>query len=292
MADAPWSLIVHGGARTIAPDLMDANRAGCRAAAEAGAAVLRAGGSAVQAVRIAVCHLEDNDIFNAGPGSIGNAAGDIEMDAGIMDGRTLDIGAVAAVRRLYNPIEAATALLAAEPILLVGDGAERFALSRGIPRASAPFKARASGITGHDTVGCVARDQEGHLAAGTSTGGIANTLPGRVGDAPLPGCGFYAEDAIGAVSLSGDGEAIARTLLGARVVRAMESWPASDAAKTIVAPMQRLGAEAGVIAIDAAGRIGFEHTSEHFAVAFIDSASAGATAVVQHGELEGPEHGG
>lgn len=290
MADATWSLIVHGGARTIAPDMTHANRAGCRAAAEAGAGVLRAGGSAVEAVRIAVCHLEDNDIFNAGRGSVGNAAGEIEMDAGIMDGNTLDIGAVAAVRQLYNPIEAAAAMLAAEPVLLVGEGAERFAMTQGLPRPSAPFEAVGSDEGGHDTVGCVARDQAGHLAAGTSTGGIANTLPGRVGDAPLPGCGFYADDAIGAVSLSGDGEAIARTLLGAQVIRAMESWPASHAAASIVAPMQRLGAEAGVIAIDAAGRIGFAHNSEHFAVAFIDAASTGATAVLRRDELGEPDH--
>ncbi len=284
MSDATWSLIVHGGARKIASDMAEANRAGCRAAAKAGAAVLRAGGSAVDAVRISVCHLEDNDVFNAGRGSVGNAAGDIEMDAGIMDGTTLEIGAVAAVRRLYNPVEAAAAMLTAEPILLVGEGAERFAQGQGLALAATPFAPASGPRAGHDTVGCVARDAAGHLAAATSTGGIANTLPGRVGDAPLPGCGFYADDAIGAVSLSGDGEAIARTLLGAQVIRAMESWPARQAAGTIIGPMERLGAEAGVIAIDANGRIGFAHNSEHFALAFVDADSEAITAIIHRDE--------
>lgn len=278
MADALWSIIVHGGARTIAPDRIDANRAGCAAAAEAGAAVLRRGGSAVDAARIAVCMLEDDPTFNAGHGSVANAAGEVEMDAGIMDGATLAVGAVAAVQRLRNPIETAAAMLAAPPVLLVGAGAESFARDVGLPVMDQPVEAGDVASPGHDTVGCVALDRAGHFAAATSTGGLAGTMPGRVGDAPLPGGGFYADDMIGGVSLSGDGEAIARLLLGACVMRAMEEAPAAEAARAIHGPLHRLGAEAGVIAIDASGRIGLAHNSEHFAVAF-GSADTGIKAI-------------
>ncbi|MBE1529467.1 beta-aspartyl-peptidase (threonine type) [Sphingopyxis sp. OAS728] len=268
MADRHWAIIVHGGARTIAPDRIVANRNGCAAAAAAGAAILERGGGAVEAARVAVCMLEDDPTFNAGRGSVANAAGEIEMDAGIMDGETLAIGAVAAVHRLHNPVEAAAEMLDQVPVLLVGKGAEAFARSRGLPVASKPLRPVPAEAAGHDTVGCVAFDRAGHLAAATSTGGLAGTLSGRVGDAPLPGGGFYADDAIGAVSLSGDGEAIARMLVGARVMRAMEDMPAPEAVRAIRAPLQRLGAEAGVIAIDARGRIGLDHNSDHFAVAF------------------------
>ena len=142
------------------------------------------------------------------------------------------------------------------------------------------------GARSHDTVGCVARDQSGHVAAATSTGGISGTLPGRIGDAPLPGCGFYADDAIGGVSLSGDGEAIARTLLGAQVMRAMEDQPAAEAVENIHAPMQRLAAEAGVIAIDAAGHIGAAHNSENFAFAFASSDRTDIITAIHQDELK------
>lgn len=267
MASATWSIAVHGGACRIPPELRDPRRSGCARAAEAGAAILAHGGSAVEAAKIATCLLEDDPVFNAGRGSVANAAGEVEMDAGIMDGATLDVGAVAGVRFLYNPIEAAHAMLREPPVLLVGAGAEDFARLRGIALAPEGLAPTPGYGHGHDTVGCVARDREGHVAAATSTGGLAGTLPGRVGDAPLPGCGFYAEDGIGAVSLSGDGEAIARTLLAARVMRALESFPAVEAAGLIFAPMERLGAEAGIILIDRDGAIGIAHNSPHFAVA-------------------------
>lgn len=263
-----WSIIVHGGAKAISPAEAKAHRQGCVRAVEAGADILARGGSAVDAARRAVAMLEDDPTFNAGHGSVANAAGDFEMDAGIMDGATLAIGAVAAVVRINNPVDAAAAMLGEPPILLVGKGAERFAYKKGLRcTPPAPTLPR-PGKAGHDTVGCVARDSAGHIAAATSTGGIAGTMPGRVGDAPLPGCGFYADDGVGGVSLSGDGEAIARTLLGARIVRAMEDYPAPQAVQDIHHPMQRLGAEAGVIAIDAAGRIGAAHNSDSFAIAF------------------------
>jgi beta-aspartyl-peptidase (threonine type) len=269
MTERTWAIVVHGGAKTIAPDRADASRAGCRAAAEAGARVLRDGGTAIEATRVAIRVLEDDPTFNAGTGSVRNAAGDIEMDAAIMDGATLAIGAVAAVRTLRNPIDAAHAMLDAPPILLVGEGAERFAADHDL--ALRDPETPAGDNPGHDTVGCVALDSAGHIAAATSTGGLEGTLPGRVGDSPLPGCGFYAEDGIGGVSLSGDGEAIARTLLAGRIMRALEGGTAGRAAAAIATPLARVGGEAGAIVLDPAGRIGVSHTSDHFALALAAS---------------------
>lgn len=284
MDKGSWSIVVHGGAKPILPGEAKAHRQGCTRAAEAGADILARGGSAVEAARRAVAMLEDDPTFNAGHGSVANAAGDFEMDAGIMDGTTLAIGAVAAVVRISNPVDAAAAMLGEIPILLVGKGAERFAYGKGLRcTPPAPTLPR-PGKRGHDTVGCVARDRAGHIAAATSTGGIAGTLPGRVGDAPLPGCGFYADDSVGGVSLSGDGEAIARSLLGARIVRAMEDRPAPQAAQDIHNPMRRLGAEAGVIAIDAAGRIGAAHNSPNFAIAFGSSENPKIQAAIHQDE--------
>jgi beta-aspartyl-peptidase (threonine type) len=271
MAEWNWAIVVHGGAKTIAPARAEAHRAGCRVAAEAGARVLRAGGTALEATRVAIRALEDDPTFNAGTGSVRNAAGEIEMDAAIMDGATLAIGAVAAVRRLRNPIDAAYAMLDAPPILLAGDGAELFARDRGLALCDPDATHAAASDPGHDTVGCVALDRLGHVAAATSTGGLEGTLPGRVGDSPMPGCGFYAEDGVGGVSLSGDGEAIARTLLAARVMRMLEHGTAGAAVTAIAAPLERVGGEAGAIALDRTGRIGMAHTSDHFAVALAAS---------------------
>lgn len=278
MAERTWAIVVHGGAKPIAPDRAEANRTGCCAAAAAGARVLRAGGSAIEATRVAIRVLEDDPTFNAGTGSVRNADGACEMDAAIMNGATLAIGAVAAVRTLRNPIDAAHAMLNAPPILLVSEGAERFAADRGL--AARDPGAPAAIDTGHDTVGCVALDTAGHVAAATSTGGLEGTLPGRVGDSPLPGCGFYAEDGIGGVSLSGDGEAIARTLLAGRIMRRLEDGTAGFAAAIVPAALATVGGEAGAIVLDSAGGIGVSHTSSHFALALAASdldTIAGAT---------------
>lgn len=266
-----WVILVHGGAKTIVPDAVAANRAGCLAAATAGAAVLRVGGDAIDAAEVAIRVLEDDPRFNAGNGSVRNADGEVEMDAALMDGATLDIGAVGAVRTIRNPIAAARALLREPAVLLVGEGAERFARDRGLALASSQEIAT---DTEHDTVGCVVRDARGHVAAATSTGGLHGTAAGRVGDSPLPGCGFYADDATGAVSFSGDGESIMRTLLAAHVMRALETGGAAAAADAALHRLARVGGEAGAIVIDAAGRIGIAHNSDHFALGLATSATA------------------
>jgi len=269
---ARWALIVHGGAKAIAPDKAEANRAGCLAAARVGAEILR-GDSALAAAEAAVRHLENDATFNAGIGSVPNADGDLEMDAAIMDGTTLAAGAVAAVRRIRNPIGAAAKLLDALPVLLVGEGAERFAPPAG-------------GSPEHDTVGCVAMDAAGHVAAATSTGGLTGQHPGRVGDAPIPGAGLYADDQLGGVAFSGDGESILRTMLAARVMQALETRTATPAAEAALARLGRVGGEAGAIVIDKAGRFGVAHNSEHFALDLHASWLSEARAALHSAELK------
>lgn len=270
MSEPRWTLIVHGGAKTIAADRADANRAGCRAAAEAGAAILADGGSAVDAVDAAIRLMEDDATFNAGYGAVPNDAGEIELDAAIMRGDTLAVGAVAAARTIAHPISAARRLLDEPPILLVGEGADRYAAAQGLePRDDA--RSSPSADSACDTVGCVARDLQGRLAAGTSTGGLDGQWLGRVGDSPMPGCGFYADDAIGAVSLSGDGEAIARVTMGARLMFTLEIQPIAHALEQTLERLERVGGEAGMIALDREGRPGILHNSDHFALAIAAS---------------------
>lgn len=282
---ARWAMLLHGGAKDIAPGEEAANRAGCLAAMAPGIALLAAGGSALDAVEAVIRALEDDPAFNAGTGSVRNADGEVEMDAAIMDGATLALGAVAAIRNVRNPISVARLLLGEPTVLLVGEGAERFARERGAePRAAA-----APGVEGgrHDTVGAVALDMLGHVAAGTSTGGLAGTPAGRVGDSPLPGCGLYADDRLGAVSLSGTGEEIARALLAAHVMRDLEAGAdAQAAAEAAMWRLERVGGEAGAIVIGRDGTLGWAHGSPHFAVA-IARAGAAPAVFLRRAEEEG-----
>jgi beta-aspartyl-peptidase (threonine type) len=269
MPDASWSLIIHGGAKTIDPDRATANRAGCLAAVEIGAAILSEGGSALDAVEAAIRQLEEDNSFNAGYGAVANTDGNVELDAAIMDGTTLDLGAVAAATKIEHPISVARLLLEERATLLVGDGADRFAASRGFrERGNAPSSQLDDD---HDTVGAVARDQHGHMAAGSSTGGLQGQLPGRVGDSPLPGCGLYADDAVGAVSISGDGESIARVTLAARLMSTLEDQPLKVALQRAFLRLERIGGEAGMIALDRRGNFGVMHNSDHFAIALASS---------------------
>jgi len=284
-----WAVVVHGGAKTIAPELSARNRDGCAAAAAAAAAVLSHGGSAVAATEAALRRLEDDPVFNAGFGSVLNRDGEVEMDAAIMDGTTLAAGAVTGVRRVPNPARIARALLHEHAVLLAGEGAERFAIECGIPLCNAremiSNEALASeNVRTHDTVGCVALDMQGALAAGTSTGGLPGKLAGRVGDSPLPGCGLLADDRAGAVAFSGDGESIIRTTLAAHVMHALElGRGAAAAAETALERLARVGGEAGVILIDPEGRIGIAHNSTHFALAVhTDSLEKPVAALARH----------
>jgi L-asparaginase / beta-aspartyl-peptidase len=269
-----WAVIVHGGAKAIPEKLRDRHRRGCLRAVEAAASILSAGGSAVAAVEAAVRVLEDDPTFNAGRGAVLNAAGEVECDAAIMDGADLSVGGVAAVRILRHPISVARRMLPERPVLLVGEGAEAFAREHDQEFcAPGDLVAAPDDDPGCDTVGCVALDREGNIAAGTSTGGLRGCAVGRVGDSPLPGCGLYADNAVGGVSLSGEGESIIRTTLAARLMQALETDRPGPAIDHALAVLDRIGGEAGLIVIDHRGRVDWGHNSDNFAVAHVSDAT-------------------
>lgn len=273
MSEGHWAIILHGGAKDIAPDLEQVHRDGCLLALSVGQAILEAGGSAVDAVEMTVRALEDDPTFNAGYGAVLNARGEVELDAAIMDGATLDVGGVAAVKTLRHPISVAAAMLTEKPVLLAGDGAECFAREHdGEFCEPKDLVVDRPGDPGCDTVGCVALDRDGNVAAGTSTGGLTGCHPGRVGDSPLPGCGLYADNAVGGVSLSGEGESLIRTTLAAHLMHSLQALPPGPAIEAALTRLGRVGGEAGLIVIDADGRIDWGHNSAQFAVAH---ASAG-----------------
>ncbi len=262
-------LVVHGGAGRINPQHAQPRAAALARALDAGWAVLTAGGRALDAVVAAVQVLEDDPLFNAGRGSSLTRAGTVEMDAGLMDGHTLAVGAVAAVRRVANPIRLAREVLHhSEHIFLVGPGAEAFAQHRGLPLVDPQtliteerrrqWQAHQPTAPTGDTVGAVALDVQGDLAAATSTGGLLAKALGRVGDSPLVGCGFYAENALGACSTTGLGEAIARVLLAFRAVSLLSqvSSPTEAARQALTLLKERTGGEAGLILLSPTGRIG------------------------------------
>lgn len=282
MSEFQPAIIVHGGAGPIKDDSIAARLDGCKAAALAGFAILRGGGSAVDAAEAAVVVLEDNPLFNAGTGSTLNSLGQVEMDAAIMQGHTLRAGAVAAVKRIKNPIKLARRLLDdGRHVLLAGEGASLFARSIGFPECDPAAlivdSERQRWDSKHGTVGCAAFDRHGQLAAATSTGGMFGKLPGRVGDSPLIGCGNYA-DAFGAASGTGHGEAFIRLVLAKRAVGYIESGQSAlDAARQAIADLEaKLQSSGGVILIDRHGAVGYARNATHMPVCHI---GAGAAAV-------------
>src|SRR6195952_2771210 len=231
-------LLIHGGAWAMPDDAIEAHERGIANALAAGWAALERGGTSVDAVEAAVTIMEDDDTFDAGRGSFLTRDGRVQLDALLMNGENLRTGGVACVERLRNPIRAARLVLDESPhVYFVGVGAERFAMQHGmklcdnmdlvIPREQKRlYAAQEADLKGlrdttfsgpmdsHDTVGAVALDVHGNLAAGTSTGGTLNKAPGRVGDSSLIGCGCYADNQAAAVSLTGWGEAVMKLVLG------------------------------------------------------------------------------
>ena len=262
-----WSLIAHGGAKDISTDEEADNRKGLEEATLTGSKILANGGTALEAVEAVVKELELNPSYNAGLyGSVKNEAGELEMDASIMDGNNLRIGAVAGLRDVLHPVMAARALLEEKAILLAGEGAMKYAREKNLVDESKSHQQYQGKDPGCDTVGCVAMDQYGSLAVATSTGGLEGTKVGRIGDSPIPGCGFYADTTRGAVSTSGDGEAIARVLLASELIHMLKIKQPDDAIKSVLELMDKVGGEAGLIVINAQGDIGWDHTSANFAV--------------------------
>ncbi|MDA8362237.1 MAG: isoaspartyl peptidase/L-asparaginase family protein [Gammaproteobacteria bacterium] len=249
--------------------------AGCQAAAMAAWDILKRGGAAVDAVEAAVVVLEDDPLFNAGTGSVLNADGRVEMDAAIMDGARMRAGAVAAVRRIRNPVTLARRILEdGRHLLMVGEGAARYAKLLGVPRCSEASLIVAQQLhrwrAAVGTVGAVAVDFHGRVAAATSTGGTFGKMPGRVGDTPLIGCGTYADSA-GAASCTGAGEAIIRVVMAKAAVDMLHGRTGSrSAARRAVALLQRVpGGRGGVIVADSHGRLGFAHNTESMPVCLV-----------------------
>ena len=280
------AVIVHGGAGADPNDAPEELRAGIRASVQAAWKVLATDGTALDAVEAAVRALEDHPRFNAGRGAVLTLDGTVELDASIMEGDRLRCGAVAAVTRIANPVTLARRILEdGRHVLMVSDGALAFARAQGLPECdpaslitdrqrrrwtslkaraeTAPSAPRATPVGETGTVGAVAIDRHGTVAAATSTGGTAGQLPGRVGDSPLIGAGTYADSTLGGVSCTGDGEAIIRTVLGRRALEFLKEADEPDhAAHVAVDVLVEEGrGQGGLILLDWRGRLGFAHST-------------------------------
>jgi beta-aspartyl-peptidase (threonine type) len=274
----PLAIAIHGGAGVIDPAKMTPQRAasyraGLAAALDAGYAILERGGSSLDAVTAAVRTMEDDPQFNAGRGAVLNHEGDAELDAAIMDGHGPRAGAVAGVRHVRNPVELARLVMERSPhVLLVAEGAEEFALEQGVvlvPRGYFRTEARARELdearqtAAGGTVGAVALDRAGHLAAATSTGGLTNKHRGRVGDSPIVGAGTYADDASCAVSGTGQGEFFIRQVVAYDICALVQyrHLTLAQAVREVIQKLRRAGGEGGVIAVDPSGNIAMDFNS-------------------------------
>lgn len=289
----PAVIGVHGGAWDIPDGEVDAHERGVRAALHAGWDALRAGKTAVEAVVAAVRVMEDDPTFDAGIGSFLNADGKVQLDAGVMDGATLTAGAVAAVSRVRYPVAAALEVLKSEFVLMVGPGADRFAEEKGLEmcdpalfitereqqrwealRSShGAFSSKdAFGRLGlpSDTVGAVAVDETGRLAAATSTGGSPNKYPGRVGDSPIIGAGYYADVRTGACSTTGWGESILKVGLARTAVDLVGQGLAPRVAGlgAVMHLAERVGGLGGCLIVDPHGRVGVAFNTPRMAYAW------------------------
>lgn len=313
------AIAIHGGAGTITRSAMTAEteaaiRDALRASVQAGHQVLLAGASSTEAVIAAVKVMEDSRLFNAGRGAVFNAAGEHEMDASIMEGRGLNAGAVASVARIKNPIDLATKVMTdSEHVMLVGDGAEEFARQQGFEMTGQDYfhtefrwqqlqrikekEAQAKEITDQDqhdqwfsTVGAVALDQQGDLAAATSTGGTSNKRWGRVGDSSIIGAGTYASNRSCAVSATGHGEFFIRHVVAYNICNRVElGATVKAAADTVVNDvLVEAGGEGGVIAIDSEGNIAMPFNSEGMYRAAVDINGETTVSIYrERGEPEG-----
>lgn len=303
----PLAIAIHGGAGVIAreqlgPDDGASYRAGLAEALDAGYAVLERGGSSLDAVTTAVRILEDNPLFNAGRGAVLTHDGHAELDASIMTGHDLKAGAVAGVKRIRHPIDLARKVMEDSPhVMLYGTGAEEFANSRGfefVPNEffNTPLRKQQlervlqgrtqprNELSGLGTVGAVAIDSAGNLAAATSTGGMTNKRWGRIGDAPIIGAGTYANNASCAVSATGHGEYFIRSVVAYDVCALMEYKGYSlDRAATEVVKRKLVerGGEGGIIAVDRAGNVALEFNSPGMFRGMRDSAGRREIAIYE-----------
>jgi beta-aspartyl-peptidase (threonine type) len=283
-------LVVHGGAWAIPENVAEDHLNGVRNAMAAGWRVLERGGPALEAVEEAVVVMEDDDTFDAGRGSFLNRDGRVQLDALLMDGATLRAGGVGCVERIRNPIRAARKVLSESPhVYFVADGAERFAEEHGITlcdnselvvereierlriaQQNPNVDAQDIFAQSHDTVGALALDVAGNLAAATSTGGTVNKAPGRVGDSSLIGCGCYADNDSAAVSTTGWGEPMMKLVLGKWAVDRVRNGmsPELVAWEAIAYLKARASGHGGIILLDPRGRIGVAHNTPRMAFAY------------------------
>lgn len=287
-ADGRIAIAIHGGAGTMSrdemtPELEQDYRRTLATALDTGYALLEEGAPSLDAVVAAIRIMEDSPLFNAGKGAVFTSNGIHELDASIMDGRTLNAGAVGAVRYIKNPIHAARLVMDKSPhVMLIGEGAQEFAFARGIERVPMEYfyteyrykqlqKAQELERTGDmgltykfGTVGAVALDKNGDLAAGTSTGGTTNKRFGRIGDSPIIGAGNYANNQTCAVSGTGQGEFFIRSVVGHDIAAMMEyrGFTVVQAAREVVMKkLVDLRGEGGVIALDGNGAVALEFNS-------------------------------
>jgi beta-aspartyl-peptidase (threonine type) len=299
-----WSLAIHGGAGVIErgdlkPEQEAAYHAALKAALAAGEKVLRGGGTSLDAVEATLHVLEDDALFNAGKGAVFTADGRNELDASIMDGATRRAGAVAGVTRTKNPISLARAVMEkSRHVMLAREGADQFSREQGLEQVDPEYfrtelrwqqlldwrrdNAKLLDPTqSRGTVGAVALDVHGHVAAGTSTGGMTGKRWGRIGDSPVIGAGTYAADGVCAVSATGSGEYFIRTSAARQVCDriAWQQAPVQAAADATVADIGGIGGDGGLIAIDGAGRIAFAMNSSGMYRGWVTSAVPAGTAI-------------
>jgi len=293
---------VHGGAWDIPDEAVDDHLSGVKLAAETGMAVLLRAGPVLDAVEAAINVMEESGVFNAGRGSHLNAEGEIELDAIIMDGETLNAGSVAAVTNILHPISLARKVMEeTRHVLLVGEGARKFAVAHGFRltpteelvsarelRMYRKLRRRTVRPKGFyepsppGTVGAVALDSHGNLAAGTSTGGQPKKMPGRVGDSPLIGAGAYADNSLGACSATGWGESIMKTVLSKAACDFMGERSSAQSAcrKAIRLLKRKADGRGGLIAIDPSGRHGVAYNTPRMARALMTADMRSPTASI------------
>jgi len=281
-------IVIHGGAGPISRanrsrEQLERRKAALHEALDAGYRILKSGNSSLDAVAAAVVVLEDSGLFNAGRGGSRNADGKLELDASVMEGASLRAGGVACVSGIRNPVLAARAVMEhSKHVLLAGTGAERFARQHGL--AAVPkkyFPVNKATTKRHGTVGAVALDRDGNLAAATSTGGYSGKLPGRVGDSPLIGAGTYADNRSCAVSATGIGEYFIRAVAAYDVAARMRYRKAtlSNAASETIKQIEKLHGEGGLIAVDRNGNVAIPFNSQSMYRGVIDRHGRASVAI-------------
>jgi beta-aspartyl-peptidase (threonine type) len=282
------ALVVHGGAGPIPGRQVQEYLEGVRSALVLGWEQLCRGVPALDVAEAVVCAMEDAPVFDAGRGSFLNRDGELEMDAMLMAGTDLGIGACAGVRTVRNPIRLARAIMQRTPhCFLIGRGAEAFAQEAGIPLCDPRDLVTPEAVrlwqdddrevaSGKGTVGCVVRDRAGEIVAATSTGGMNRKLPGRVGDTPLPGCGGFADVRVGGVSVTGEGEHLMRITAARFACLQLEQGlsPQAAAERTVRELVLRTGGQGGLIVMDAQGRVGAAFNTPRMARGWVDSDGA------------------